>query len=172
MPIASTLAQAARPRNFPMLQIAQSAFDRLRAHGESAYPEESCGVLLGTVSGGERIVLEAVPLANIAETRRNRYRIAPVELIRAEKAARQAGREILGFYHSHPDHPAEPSATDLAEAHWLGYSYVITAVLSGGAMVTQSFRLCGSSEEDKHFEAETQQPASLPEPSADEANRD
>ena len=155
-----------------MLQIAQSAFDKLRAHGESAYPEESCGVLLGTISGGERMVLEAVPLANIAETRRNRYRIAPVDLIRAEKTARLAGWEILGFYHSHPDHPAEPSATDLAEAHWLGSSYAITAVLSGHAAETRSFRLCGSSEEDKHFEAETLQRASLREPSADEANRD
>lgn len=155
-----------------MLQIAQSAFDKLRAHGESAYPEESCGVLLGTISGDERRVLEAVPLANIAETRHNRYRIEPVDLIRGEKAARLAGWEILGFYHSHPDHPAEPSTTDLTEAHWLGCSYAITAVLSGHAAETRSFRLCGSSEEDKHFEAETLQPASLPEPSADKANRD
>jgi proteasome lid subunit RPN8/RPN11 len=155
-----------------MLQIAQSALDKLRAHGESAYPEESCGVLLGTISGDARVVLEAVPLTNSAETRRNRYQISPVDLIRAEKAARQAGWGILGFYHSHPDHPAVPSATDLAEAHWLGSSYVITAVLSGCAVETQSFRLGGSSEEDKHFEAETLQPASLREPSADEANRD
>jgi proteasome lid subunit RPN8/RPN11 len=155
-----------------MLQIVQSAFDKLRTHGESAYPEESCGVLLGMVSEDARVVQEAVPLANIAETRRNRYRIAPVDLIRAEKAARLAGWEILGFYHSHPDHPAEPSATDLAEAHWLGCSYVITAVLSSGATETRSFRLCGSSEEDKHFEAETLQLASLRKPSTDEANRD
>ena len=129
-------------------------------------------MLLGTISGDARVVLEAVPLNNSAETRRNRYRIEPVDLIRAETAARHAGWEILGFYHSHPDHPAEPSATDLAEAHWLGYSYVITAVLSGCAVETQSFHLGGSSEEDKHFEAETLQPASLRKPSADEANRD
>ena len=155
-----------------MLQIAQSAFDKLRAHGESAYPEESCGVLLGTISGDAQVVLEAVPLTNSAETRRNRYRISPVDLIRAEKAARQAGWEILGFYHSHPDHPAEPSTTDLTEAHWLGCSYAITAVLSGNAAETRSFRLCGSREEDKHFEAETLQPATLRKPSTDEANRD
>ena len=137
-----------------MLQIAQSALDKLRAHGESAYPDESCGVLLGTISGDERIVLEAVPLANIAETRRNRYRIAPVDLIRAEKAARLAGWEILGFYHSHPGHLAEPSATDLAEAHWLGYSYVITSVANGGATQTRSFFLSGEREEEKHFTSE------------------
>jgi proteasome lid subunit RPN8/RPN11 len=139
---------------FPMLQIAQSALDKLRAHGESAYPEESCGVLMGTISGDTRVVLEAVPLINSAEIRRNRYRIAPVDLIRAEKAARLAGLGILGFYHSHPDHAAEPSSTDLAEAHWLGYSYVITSVLSGGAVETRSFFLGGASEEEKRFEVE------------------
>jgi proteasome lid subunit RPN8/RPN11 len=137
-----------------MLEIAQSAFDKLRAHGESAYPEESCGVLLGTVSGDARVVLEAVPLTNSAETRGNRYRIAPVDLIQAEKAARLAGWEILGFYHSHPNHPAEPSGTDLADAHWLGYSYVITTVANGCAADTRSFYLGGESEEEKRFELE------------------
>jgi proteasome lid subunit RPN8/RPN11 len=147
-----------------MLEIAQSAFDRLRTHGESAYPEESCGVLLGMVSSDVRVVLEAVPLDNNANSKRNRYRIAPVDLIRAEKAARQAGREILGFYHSHPDHPAEPSATDLAEAHWLGCSYVITAVTDGNAAETRSFLLSGECEETKHFKAETLRVPAFPNP--------
>ena len=147
-----------------MLQIVQSAFDGLRVHGESVYPEESCGVLLGTGSGEARVAFEAVPLANSAESRRNRYRIAPVDLIRAEKAARVAGWEILGFYHSHPNHPAEPSATDLADAHWLGYSYVITSVANGSAVETRSFLLCGAREEEKHFEAETIQIPAFPNP--------
>ena len=121
-------------------------------------------MLLGTISGDARVVLEAVPLNNSAETRRNRYRIEPVDLIRAETAARHAGWEILGFYHSHPDHPAEPSATDLAEAHWLGYSYVITAVADGEAVETRSFLLSGECEEKKHFEAEAIRIPAFPNP--------
>jgi len=59
--------------------------------------------------------------------------------------------EIVGFYHSHPDHPAQPSPTDLEHAHWIGCSYVITAVAHGTAMDTRSFCLSGTREEDKHF---------------------
>ena len=61
---------------------------------------------------------------------------------------------IGGFYHSHPDHPAQWSQTDFAEAHWLGCSYVITAVAQGKAAVTNSFLLAGTTEEDKRFEPE------------------
>jgi proteasome lid subunit RPN8/RPN11 len=75
-----------------------------------------------------------------------------VELVRIEREARRQGLEIAGFYHSHPDHPAQWSATDLAEAHWLGCSYVITAVERGKAAATNSFLLDGTTEEDKHFE--------------------
>jgi proteasome lid subunit RPN8/RPN11 len=61
---------------------------------------------------------------------------------------------IGGFYHSHPDHPAQWSPTDFAEAHWLGCSYVITALAQGKATVTNSFLLAGVTEEDKRFEDE------------------
>jgi len=59
--------------------------------------------------------------------------------------------EIVGFYHSHPDHPARPSPTDLEDAHWIGCSYVITSVVQGKAHETRSFLLNGTLEEDKHF---------------------
>jgi proteasome lid subunit RPN8/RPN11 len=85
----------------------------------------------------------------------NRYSIAPAELIKIEREARRRGHEIAGFYHSHPNHPADWSATDLAEAHWLGCCYVITSVVQGRATVTNSFLLTGRSEEDKHFEPQT-----------------
>jgi proteasome lid subunit RPN8/RPN11 len=65
--------------------------------------------------------------------------------------ARTRGLEVVGFYHSHPDHPARPSATDLAEAHWFGCSYVITRVERGRADGTRSFLLMGSEEREKHF---------------------
>ena len=82
----------------------------------------------------------------------NRYHIAPQELMAAQRAGRKKGLEIVGFYHSHPDHPAQWSQTDFAEAHWLGCSYVITAVAQGRAEVTNSFLLRGAGEDDKRFE--------------------
>jgi proteasome lid subunit RPN8/RPN11 len=75
--------------------------------------------------------------------------------VKIEREARRQGIDIAGFYHSHPDHPAQWSATDLAEAHWLGCCYVITAVAEGKATVTNSFLLAGITEEDKRFETQT-----------------
>jgi len=74
--------------------------------------------------------------------------------VKIEREARKQGLGIAGFYHSHPDHPAHWSLTDLSEAHWLGCSYVITAVAKGKATVTNSFQLAGATEEEKHFEQE------------------
>ena len=85
----------------------------------------------------------------------NRYQIAPQELVKIQRQARARGLDIVGFYHSHPDHPAQWSKTDFAEAHWLGCSYVITAVANGVAQQTNSFLLAGTTEEDKSFEDET-----------------
>src|SRR2546430_9450451 len=81
----------------------------------------------------------------------NRYNIAPQELVKIQRQARGLGLDIVGFYHSHPDHPAQWSPTDFAEAHWIGCSYVITAVDNGKAVTTNSFLLTGTSEEDKRF---------------------
>jgi proteasome lid subunit RPN8/RPN11 len=81
----------------------------------------------------------------------NRYNIAPLELVRIEREARRQGLDLAGFYHSHPDHPAQWSQTDFAEAHWLGCSYVITEVAQGEAAVTNSFLLTGLTEEEKQF---------------------
>ena len=85
----------------------------------------------------------------------NRYQIAPLELVRIERQARQNGLAIAGFYHSHPDHRAQWSSTDFAEAHWLGCSYVITEVAHGRAAVTNAFLLAGASEEEKSFQPMT-----------------
>ena len=85
----------------------------------------------------------------------NRYQIAPAELVKIEREARRRGLDIAGFYHSHPDHPAQWSPTDFEEAHWIGCCYVITAVTQGKATVTNSFFLAGAREEDKRFEQQT-----------------
>ena len=73
------------------------------------------------------------------------------ELVKIQREARDARLDIVGFYHSHPDHPARWSETDLREAHWIGSSYVITAVAAGVAQQTNSFRLAGTGEEDKQL---------------------
>ena len=137
-----------------MLRLSDPVYEALRQHGEETYPHECCGVLLGrSDSDGE--VNEVVEVIRAGNTRtdsaHNRYHIAPVELVRIQRQGRERGLDIVGFYHSHPDHPAQWSHTDFAEAHWLGCSYVITAVQTGAARQTNSFRLAGQSEEDKQF---------------------
>ena len=139
-----------------MLRIAQSEVHALRAHGEETYPHECCGVLLGRGSGEEeRHVVEVVRCGNTRGDRpQDRYNIDPREVIRIQRQGYERGLEIVGFYHSHPDHPARWSQTDLAEAHWIGCSYIITSVEKGRAVTTNSFALLGSTEEDKRFEDE------------------
>ena len=75
----------------------------------------------------------------------------PKDLIRIQREGRERGEDIIGFYHSHPDHPAQWSTTDLAEAHWFGCSYVITSVEKGKAVLTNSFELSGADENDKRL---------------------
>jgi len=82
---------------------------------------------------------------------RRRFLVRPSDYRLAEQKATELGGELLGFYHSHPDHPAQWSKTDFAEAHWIGCSYVITSVQKGTATVTNSFLLSGTGEEDKVF---------------------
>lgn len=135
-----------------MLTISNPAYDELRRHGEETYPHECCGVLLGRVEGEARRVEDIVRCGNTRTDRaHDRYHIDPRELIRAQRQGRERGLDVVGFYHSHPDHPARWSPTDLAEAHWIGCSYVITSVEQGRAAQTNSFVLGGESEESKHF---------------------
>jgi proteasome lid subunit RPN8/RPN11 len=140
-----------------MLRISQSAHAALRKHSEEAYPEECCGVLLGRFEAdGSKTVARAQRCANVhQDSRRNRYRIDPVNVVRIWREACEKGEEVVGFYHSHPDHPAQWSTTDLAEAHWIGCSYVITSVEQGRAGATNSFQLGGDSEDSKHLVEET-----------------
>lgn len=138
-----------------MLKIAPGHLAQVRATCERAYPQEGCGVLLGRFIEGGREVLRVVECANARQdSPRNRYQISPQELIAAQKQARAAGLEIVGFYHSHPDAAPQWSATDLAEAHWLHCSYVIVSVSAGRAGKVASFALQGTSEERKHFVTE------------------
>jgi len=134
-----------------MLKLQKSDYEALRKHGEETYPHECCGVLLGTMDdNGTRIVTSTARCGNTRnDSPHNRYNIDPKELVRIQREGRSRGEDIIGFYHSHPDHPAQWSPTDLAEAHWFSCSYVITAVEKGKAALTNSFELTGSDESDK-----------------------
>jgi len=138
-----------------MLTIKNADYDQLRRHGEETYPFECCGVLLGQFTGQDRVVQEVIRCGNTrADRPQDRYHIDPKELIRIQRQATARDRDIVGFYHSHPDHPARWSQTDLAEAHWMGCSYVITSVERGQAHDTNAFVLLGDTEENKRLETE------------------
>lgn len=135
-----------------MLKVSKSHYQMLRQHGEETYPHECCGVLLGKMDGSQREVTNVARCGNTRnDSPHNRYHIDPKELVRIQREGRDRGEDIIGFYHSHPDHPAQWSTTDLAEAHWIGCSYVITSVEKGRAAKTNSFELSGTHETDKKF---------------------
>ena len=138
------------------LRMTRAVYDSIRAHGEEIYPHECCGALLGKSTLEGWSVTEAMRAGNTrTDSAHNRYSIAPLELVQIEREARRQGLEIAGFYHSHPDHPAQWSTTDFAEAHWLGCAYLITEVAQGKASVTNSFLLAGATEEEKQFVQES-----------------
>ena len=116
-----------------MIALEADVAPAIRAHGEATYPEECCGVLLGKVNGEVRWVFEALPLANSRMgERERRFLILPEDYRAAERAAGARGLTLIGFYHSHPDHPSRPSQYDLEHAlPW--HSYVILAVAGGRA---------------------------------------
>jgi proteasome lid subunit RPN8/RPN11 len=135
-----------------MLKLSYANYEALRAHGEETYPHECCGAMLGHATPEGNQVHEIVRAGNTRTDRaHDRYNIAPEELIKIQRQARKQGFDIVGFYHSHPDCPAQWSKTDFDEAHWVGCSYVITRVNEGKADVTNCFLLSGTSEDDKQF---------------------
>lgn len=108
---------------------------QIRRHGEQDYPYECCGLLIGRFTEDNRkIVAETYPISNAREesAKRNRFLIQPEELVRGERYARERRLDVIGFYHSHPDHPAVPSQYDLDYA-WPTYSYIIISVQQGKA---------------------------------------
>lgn len=126
-----------------MITLSTADQDRIRQHGEADFPHECCGLLIGQFAAdGSKAVTEIMPISNAREeeAKRNRFLITPEELMRGEKAAREKGLDVIGFYHSHPDHPAIPSQFDLDHA-WPIYSYVIVSVMAGVADDLTSWEL-------------------------------
>ena len=109
----------------------------------AGYPEEACGLFVGRVHGGRTEATRATHARNLNRERaRDRYELDPADFMAADLAAREAGLEIVGVWHSHPDHPAEPSETDRAAA-WEGWSYTIVEVNARGIAALRSWRLQG-----------------------------
>ena len=126
-----------------MLHLTTEQHAEITAHGERDYPHECCGLLLGRFEDDDKkVCVELFPISNAREeaARRNRFLIRPEELLRGEQYAAAKQLEVVGFYHSHPDHPAVPSAYDLEHA-WPVYSYIVVAVKSGRAEDLRSWEM-------------------------------
>jgi len=134
------------------LRIPDPLLNQIRTHGRSAYPHECCGLLLGRAVEGAKIVSLLRPVANSREdSPQNRYLISPRELLEAEKEARRLGMDIIGVYHSHPDHPPRPSEFDREHAiPW--YSYIVLEVEQGEPRELTSWTL---REDRSTFDAES-----------------
>jgi proteasome lid subunit RPN8/RPN11 len=132
------------------LWISGHMAEKIRAHGAETYPHECCGALLGRdshtildkgVLTPTREILQLFPLVNRRDdSPRNRFSVTARDVLEAEKAAREQGLEVVGWYHSHPDHPARPSEYDRDHA-WPWYSYIIVSVQNGAPQDMTSWRL-------------------------------
>jgi proteasome lid subunit RPN8/RPN11 len=142
------------------IRLSRSAIDAIRRHAATVYPNECCGALIGNVANGRDEhdaiveVLDVRPLDNVtSEGPRRRFLVSPADYRQSETHARRVGADLLGFYHSHPDHPAEPSQYDLDHA-WPNFSYVIVSVSGGAPADLRSWRLRQdrSAFEEEHYE--------------------
>jgi proteasome lid subunit RPN8/RPN11 len=129
------------------LYISPELADRIRQHGVETYPHECCGALLGRDANSAeqpsrpREILDLFPLINRREdSPQNRFSVAPRDVTDADRAAQSRGLELIGWYHSHPDHPAKPSEYDREHA-WPWYSYVIVSVHRGVPQDMTSWQL-------------------------------
>ena len=134
-----------------MITLDSRSLQEIRQHGREAYPEECCGALLGSGENGSACVARVERVGNArAEERRRRYAIDPLEYARLEREADARGMSVLGFYHSHPDHPARPSEYD--RQHGLPFfHYIVLGVSAGSPGEIASFVL---SEDRGLFEQE------------------
>jgi proteasome lid subunit RPN8/RPN11 len=122
---------------------------QLESWVEAGYPYETCGVLVGIQGKAQSYITRAVQTRNInSERAHDRYELSPDDFLAADAAAKADGLEIVGIWHSHPDHPARPSETDRVQA-WHGWSYLIVSVLQGCAAELRSWRLVNEAFEEE-----------------------
>jgi proteasome lid subunit RPN8/RPN11 len=128
------------------MKLRHAMVNKMKEHLEQTYPYEGCGVMLGK----DNVVTDIYRGSNIRQERKeDRFVLDPSDIINAEKYAKQQGIEVLGFYHSHPDHPARPSTTDL-ESAWESYYYIIVSIDKGAMGKMGLFRL--SEQADRFIE--------------------
>lgn len=137
----ATVEEAQHPAGLP-LRLPALLRDEIAGGCIRAYPQEACGILLGTDTDAGRWVTRVLAVPNEAPEglRSRRYSVPGASLLLAERQASAAGERVLGFYHSHPDHAPKPSPTDLAHA-WPYFSYLIVSVGRGGIGELRSWRL-------------------------------
>ena len=134
-----------------MVRMAREAAEAIREEAARAYPEEGCGALLGPA---EAAVSETVPLANREETApRTRFTVSPLDYLAAEDRAEARGLKLLGFWHSHPDHPARPSPTDRAYA-WPGLLTLVIGVERGDPGEMTAWEVAGQEEPFRQLDLE------------------
>mgnify|MGYP000857589179 FL=1 len=127
-----------------MLQLPTQLHEQIKAHGAKSYPFEGCGLLLGHTENGANVVEAIMPAANtwpVEAEKPVRFQISADDMLKAEMEAMRRDLDIIGVFHSHPDHPPVASPRDLAWATWPGYSYIITQVWEGEATYSQSWQL-------------------------------
>jgi proteasome lid subunit RPN8/RPN11 len=124
-----------------VLLLSSTVRREIEAWATAGHPHETCGLLLGRARG-DRVEVAAALRANNLDTERarDRYELDPRDFLAGDQLARDSGMEIVGIWHSHPDHPAEPSETDRLAA-WEGWCYLIVAVTRGGVDAMRSWRL-------------------------------
>lgn len=149
--------------NNAVLKLLPEHLQTIRTHAESTYPDECCGIILGSLASEGKTVVEVIPTANAWSTEsanfsqentvhseRQRYAIAPQVMLQVQKQARDRSLNIIGIYHSHTDNPAIPSECDRLYA-WPGYSYIIVSVQNGQAGELNSWSL----DNTHHFQPES-----------------
>jgi proteasome lid subunit RPN8/RPN11 len=123
-----------------MIKVRREHLEEIKRHGEEAYPNECCGFLLGESLEGGNVLTKVYRAENERrDSRHNRYLITPDQYRRADAFARERKLGIIGYYHSHPDHPAAPSGYDLDHSCWPAESYLIVSVMNGKAVDINSF---------------------------------
>jgi proteasome lid subunit RPN8/RPN11 len=152
-----------------MILLPDSAIETIRRHGRESYRDEACGVLFGSIEPEARHVARAEPMPNArTDERHRRFVVTPHDYRRAEAEAARSGLTLLGFYHSHPDHPAYPSGYDLEHALPF-FSYVILSVERGEPQALRSFVL--SADRNEFLEETLKRKESTPCPSESSSPR-
>ncbi len=144
----ATLASAIDPARICRVDLPASARRMIERAAGGVYPDEACGVLIGDAREGTARIELATEARNLERDRRgDRYELDPRDFVASQRRARALGLGILGFWHSHPDHPAEPSRRDL-ESAWPGYLYLIVTTTAHGVGPLRCWRLGASESEE------------------------